>query len=121
MFRRIAKFKNNLVMMWYACRNPRTPLYIKGLLVVVAAYLISPLDLIPDVFPLIGWLDDALIVPLGIAGLLKLLPADVRADAVRRQAAPQEKQKNNGLRSTLLIMLVLWLLLLGYAIFHWMS
>ncbi|MFS2224501.1 YkvA family protein [Pantoea sp. B65] len=119
MFRRIVQFKSNLIMMWYACRNPRTPLYIKGLMGAIALYVISPLDLIPDVIPLVGWLDDALVVPLGMAMLLKLLPAEVRSDAMRRQSAPANKRK--GLTTTLLVMLVLWLLLMGYAIFHWMS
>ncbi|WNN43029.1 YkvA family protein [Winslowiella toletana] len=121
MFKRIVKFKSNLTMMWYACRNPHTPLYIKGLLGVVTLYLISPLDIIPDVIPVIGWLDDAIVVPLGISLLLKLLPDEVRADAAMRLARSPDDNKRKGLSTTLLIIVLLWLILLAYAIFHWMS
>ncbi|KOC89337.1 YkvA family protein [Winslowiella iniecta] len=120
MFRRIVKFKSNLTMMWYACRNPQTPLYIKGLLGVVALYLISPLDLIPDVIPVVGWLDDAIVVPLGISMLLKLLPDEVRADAAMRIDGPSPDNKRKGLSATLLVIVLLWLILLAYAIVHWM-
>jgi len=104
MFKRIVKFKSNLTMMWYACRNPHTPLYI-----------------IPDVIPVIGWLDDAIVVPLGISLLLKLLPDEVRADAAMRLARSPDDNKRKGLSTTLLIIVLLWLILLAYAIFHWMS
>lgn len=121
MLQRLVKFKSNLQMMWYACRNPRTPWYIKGLMGLIALYLISPLDLIPDVIPLVGWLDDAILVPLGIALLLKLLPDEVRADAALRLNGPQNNSQKSAFTATLLVIILIWLLLLAYAIFHWMS
>ena len=71
--------------LYLACRDPRTPWYAKALAAVVAAYALSPIDLIPDFIPILGYLDDLMIVPLGIALTIKLIPKDVLEDC-RRQA-----------------------------------
>ena len=71
--------------LYLACRDPRTPWYAKALAAVVAAYALSPIDLIPDFIPILGYLDDLVIVPLGIALTIKLIPKDVLEDC-RRQA-----------------------------------
>lgn len=64
-----------------ALRDPRTPRLARLLAVAVLAYALSPLDLIPDAIPVVGLLDDLLLVPLGIALVLRLLPPEVVADA----------------------------------------
>jgi uncharacterized membrane protein YkvA (DUF1232 family) len=61
--------------------DPRTPWYAKALAVCVAGFALSALDLIPDFVPVIGYLDDVLIVPLGILAVLKLIPSEVMADS----------------------------------------
>ena len=65
---------------YLAARDPRTPWYAKALAVCVAGYALSPIDLIPDFVPVLGYLDDLVIVPLGILAVLKLIPAEVMAD-----------------------------------------
>jgi uncharacterized membrane protein YkvA (DUF1232 family) len=65
---------------YLAARDPRTPWYAKALAVCVAGYAFSPIDLIPDFVPVLGYLDDLVIVPLGILAVLKLIPAEVMAD-----------------------------------------
>ena len=60
---------------WLAARDPRTPWYAKLLGVVIAAYALSPVDLIPDFIPVIGLLDDLVLIPAGIWLLLRLIPA----------------------------------------------
>lgn len=72
---------------WHAARDPRTPWAVRWLAVAVAAYALSPIDLIPDFIPVLGLLDDLVLVPLGVALVVKLLPADVVADARARAAS----------------------------------
>ena len=77
---------------WLASRDRRTPWYAKTLALAIAAYALSPIDLIPDFIPVLGYLDDLIIVPLGILLVIKLIPAELmaefRAEAVRREGAP---------------------------------
>jgi uncharacterized membrane protein YkvA (DUF1232 family) len=57
-----------------AARDPRTPWYAKALAVAIVAYVLSPIDLIPDFIPVIGWLDDLVLVPLGLLLVIRLIP-----------------------------------------------
>jgi uncharacterized membrane protein YkvA (DUF1232 family) len=85
--------KRDVVAVWIAARDPRVPWYVKASAFAVAAYALSPIDLIPDFIPVLGYLDDLVIVPLGLLLVIRLLPADLmaefRAEAVRRDAAPR--------------------------------
>lgn len=84
--RRWAKLlKGDIVALWFACRSPRTPWYAKAFAVLVVAYAFSPIDLIPDFIPVLGLLDDALLLPAGIWCALQLVPAPVMAES-RQQA-----------------------------------
>ena len=84
--------KRDLVAIWIAARDPRVPWYAKAVAVVVAAYALSPIDLIPDFIPVLGYLDDVLIVPAGIWLTVRLIPAELmvefRAEASRRDGQP---------------------------------
>ena len=86
------RLKREALVVYLACRHPRTPWYAKLLAGCVVAYAFSPIDLVPDFIPVLGYLDDLLVVPLGVALVLRLLPADViaecRAEASRRTAKP---------------------------------
>ena len=72
--------RRDVLAIYFAARDPRTPWYAKALAGCVAAYALSPIDLIPDFIPVLGVLDDAVIVPLGVLAVLKLIPAEVMAD-----------------------------------------
>jgi uncharacterized membrane protein YkvA (DUF1232 family) len=86
-FRRWARaLKQETLALYLAAGDPRTPWYARLLAGCVVAYALSPIDLIPDFVPVLGYLDDLLLVPLGIALALKLIPAEVIADA-RQEAA----------------------------------
>lgn len=80
--------KRDVVALWIAARDPRTPWHAKAIAGVVAAYALSPIDLIPDVIPVLGYLDDLLIVPAGIWLAVRCIPpplmAEYRAEAGRR-------------------------------------
>jgi uncharacterized membrane protein YkvA (DUF1232 family) len=69
-----------------ACRDSRTPWYAKLVVGLVVAYALSPIDLIPDPIPVLGYLDDLILLPLGILLSRKLIPADVM-EHCRRQAS----------------------------------
>ncbi len=71
---RFLTFRSELVTLWRAFLAPETPLYLKALMLLVPLYLLSPLDLIPDVLPVLGWLDDLILVPLLVSWLVRLLP-----------------------------------------------
>ena len=85
--------KRDVVALWIAARSPLTPVAAKIVAGAVAAYALSPIDLIPDFIPVLGYLDDIIIVPLGIALALRLIPADLMAD-FRAQAATTDKPVN---------------------------
>jgi len=73
-------FRRDLLVMLYAMRHRGTPKGVKFLLLLAMLYLVSPVDLVPDTLPVVGWIDDAAIVPAAICGLTNLLPRAVRAD-----------------------------------------
>jgi uncharacterized membrane protein YkvA (DUF1232 family) len=86
--------KRDVVALWLAARDPRVPWYAKATAGAVAAYALSPIDLIPDFIPIIGYLDDLIIVPLGIMLAVKLVPADLMQefrDEATRRAKPVSK------------------------------
>jgi uncharacterized membrane protein YkvA (DUF1232 family) len=92
-------------------RNPRTPWYIRALTVLLTAYALSPIDLIPDFIPLLGYLDDLIIVPLGVWLLLKLLPAPIRVVSQAQSAQwLQTRQSKPRSRLGLAMVLGLWVL-----------
>src|SRR5262245_41310645 len=70
-----------------ACRDPRVPWYAKALAAAVVAYAVSPIDLIPDFIPVIGYLDDALVIPLGVALVIRMIPSEVMDECRARATA----------------------------------
>lgn len=84
------KIKQNLFVLYLSYKDPRTPWYAKLLAMLIVAYAFSPIDLIPDFIPVLGYLDDLIIVPLGISLALKLIPPHVIE--VNKEAAEKLKQ-----------------------------
>jgi uncharacterized membrane protein YkvA (DUF1232 family) len=84
---RARALKRDVVAVYLAARDPRTPWYATALAIFVAGYALSPIDLIPDFVPVLGFLDDLILVPLGIAAVVAMLPAEVLADS--RSAAAE--------------------------------
>lgn len=88
------RIKRDVVMLWFARRHPDTPLLAKALCIFAAAYALSPIDLIPDFIPVLGYLDEALLLPALIWLAVRLLPRHV-IDECRMQAqAWMEKEKS---------------------------
>jgi uncharacterized membrane protein YkvA (DUF1232 family) len=68
-------------MLWYACRHSATPRFLKIAAALLALYILSPIDLIPDWVPVLGWIDDVTLAAFGIPALLTLVPEPVRQQA----------------------------------------
>ena len=74
------KLKRQIFILYFAYKDERVPWYVKLFTVCVVAYAFSPIDLIPDFIPILGYLDDVIILPLGIMFALKMIPKDVISD-----------------------------------------
>jgi uncharacterized membrane protein YkvA (DUF1232 family) len=105
--------KADTYALYLAYRDPRTPWYAKVWAALVVAYAFSPIDLIPDFIPVLGYLDDLLIVPLGVFLAIKLIPEDVMATS--RKKAQENHEKPVNWWSGILIIL-LWVILAGVGI-----
>lgn len=83
--------KRDLVALWLAARDPGVPWLAKALAIATVAYALSPIDLIPDFIPVLGYLDDLILVPLAVLAVVRMIPVPVmsalRAEAARRLAA----------------------------------
>lgn len=104
------KLRQESLTLYYVARDPATPLVAKLVAGVVVAYAFSPIDLIPDFIPLVGYLDDLLLIPAGIWLALKLTPRDVVAAA--RAKARKEADKPAS-RTAAAVIVLIWLALAG--------
>ena len=107
------RLKRDVVALWFCTRHPRTPFIAKALAAAIVAYAFSPIDLIPDFIPVLGYLDDLILLPAGIWLVLKLVPEDVMAEC-RGQAARWLEEKKSGPRNYLAAALIVavWLAVL---------
>lgn len=105
-----------MVALWLAARDRRTPLSAKLLAGAVAAYALSPIDLIPDFIPVLGYLDDLLLVPAGIWLAVRLIPAELLAE-FRAAAEAQERPRS---MAGALVVATVWLALAGLAAWLWL-
>ena len=101
--------KRDVMTLWFVLRHPHTPWLARALAAILTAYALSPIDLIPDFIPVLGYLDDLIIVPLGIWLLLKIIPEQVLMEC-RNQADEWFRQDQQKPRSWmgLVIILGLW-------------
>jgi len=83
--------RRDVLAVWLAARDPRTPWFARALALAVVAYAVSPIDLIPDFIPVFGYLDDLVIVPLGILLVVRLIPPEVMAE--QRAAAAKTTER----------------------------
>lgn len=90
------RIKRDTFALYLAVKDPRTPWYARVFAMCVVAYAFSPIDLVPDFIPVLGYLDDVIIVPLGIVLAMKLIPADVMAEcrAAAETNRPSSKPRN---------------------------
>ncbi len=106
---RAKELKKLTLIAYYAARDPRTPTLPRVLALLVAAYALSPVDLIPDFIPVLGYLDDLVLVPLGLALVVRLLPDNVLA-AAREQAQRATERPTSKLAAAAIV--AVWLVVL---------
>ena len=112
---RAQKIKSELYGLYLAYKDPRVPRYAKIFAALVVGYAFSPIDLIPDPIPVLGYLDDLLLIPLGIWLALKMIPPEVMAECRERAQAEIIDRPVNRVAATVII--VLWLVIAGLLIF----
>ncbi len=105
------RLKREALTLYCVAQNPRTPLLARVGAVLVAGYALSPIDLIPDFIPVLGLLDDLILVPLGVWLVLKLVPTPILEDARAKAALLEKKPISLG---GLVFMVLLWSLALWW-------
>ena len=109
--------KRDAYAVYLAARDPNTPWYVKVLAAAVAAYAFSPIDLIPDFIPILGYLDDLILVPLGIWLVVSLIPEQAMAEY--RARASEVMQRPHGGKIAAIAIIVIWIL--GAALLCWFA
>ena len=111
--------KNDVVALALAARDPRTPFFVKLLVIAIVAYALSPIDLIPDFIPVLGLLDDLILIPLAISFVLRFVPSAVIVDARARAPRVSQRLKWMALAGALIVIalwgLVLWAALRSFS------
>lgn len=112
--RRARKLKTEPYALYLAYRDPRVPWYAKVVAALVLGYVFSPIDLIPDFIPVLGLLDDMVVVPIGVAIVLKMIPEGVMAEC--RQRATELEGKPTS-RTAAFVIVAVWLLVAALGVF----
>lgn len=105
--------RQQTLVVYHVARDPRTPWFVRVLALAVAAYALSPVDLIPDFIPILGYLDDLVIVPLGLMLVLQLTPGEVLAAARVKAAAAADRPVSRGIAAVIVGIWVLAAVVLG--------
>ena len=111
---RVRSLKKETFTLYLACRHPGCPWYAKLLALAVVGYALSPIDLIPDFVPVLGYLDDLVLIPLGIALVIRLIPAEVLAEC-RRESERIVGRAVRAARVAAVVIVAIWILAAGFA------
>ncbi len=109
------RLKNELYALYLAYRDPRVPLYARVFAACVVGYAFSPIDLIPDPIPLLGYLDDLVLIPLGVYLAVRMIPEPVLAECREEARRAIEERPTN--RAAAAVIATLWLALAALAVF----
>ena len=112
------QIKRDAVAVYYAARDKRTPWLARALAIIIAAYAFSPIDLIPDFIPIIGYLDDLLIVPLGLLLVIRLIPDYVLADSRVKAEVTLARPRSYAAAA---FVIAVWLLCIALAAQWWLG
>lgn len=103
------RLRFQVLSLYYACKDPRMPWYASLFIVIIVGYAFSPIDLIPDFVPILGYLDDFLLLPLGVALAIRMIPSAVMEEAVAKAASSAEKPESLAAAA---VIIILWLFVL---------
>lgn len=104
------ELKQQTLVAYFAARDPRTPWLVRLLALFVAAYALSPIDLIPDFIPVLGYLDDLILVPLGLVLVLRLVPPPVMLAARQKAAAAVDRPVSRAMAT---VIVAIWAVAIG--------
>lgn len=107
------ELKKQVFALYLVYKKKETPLIAKVFTVIVVAYALSPVDLIPDFIPVLGYLDDFILIPMGVAIALKLIPAEIMEEC-RKEAEIKSKSDIPEAKAAGVIIVMLWILILGF-------
>jgi uncharacterized membrane protein YkvA (DUF1232 family) len=112
---RLDQLKREVYALYLVARHPQTPWYAKLFVAGVVAYALSPIDLIPDFIPVLGFLDDLILIPLGVVIAIKLVPSHVLAEC-RARAAEVAASGIPASRVAAVVVIGIWVLLAALAL-----
>lgn len=107
------KLKRDVMALYMACKRPDVPWYAKLVAMAVVGYAFSPIDLIPDFIPVLGYLDDLILIPLGVWLVIKLIPVPVMEEC-RLQAEQDYSGKSPRLWTAGVFVILIWISVLGW-------
>jgi uncharacterized membrane protein YkvA (DUF1232 family) len=110
------KLKTDTYALYLACKDPRVPWYAKALMALIIGYALSPIDLIPDFIPVLGQIDDLIIVPAGISIVIKMIPKTVMEECRQRAKAESINSKTKWIVASIIILI--WVL--AICLFLWL-
>lgn len=126
LFKKLKKFANHMKLQLYALylasKDPAMPRKVKWLIVVVVAYALSPIDLIPDFIPVIGYLDELILLPIGIYIAVKFIPDKLWLECLIKARKHPIRLPNNVYAASVII--VCWIAIvsgLSYGFWHWIN
>jgi uncharacterized membrane protein YkvA (DUF1232 family) len=111
--------KRDARALYLAARDPRVPWYAKALALAVAAYAASPIDLIPDFIPVIGYLDDLIVVPLGIGLVIRLIPPEIMAQHRALAAAAQDRPVSKAAAAVIIAIWISTIAVTAWLLYRW--
>ncbi|WP_160719668.1 YkvA family protein [Bacillus sp. USDA818B3_A] len=113
----IQNLKHSIYIVYLAYRHPKTPWYAKAFSLLIVAYALSPIDFIPDFIPVLGYLDEVILLPLGILGVFTLIPNQVLQECrVMASRTPKMLQKN---WAAGVVIILVWISLATTVLFKW--
>lgn len=112
------RIKRDALTVYFAARDPRTPWPVRLLALMIAAYAFSPIDLIPDFIPVLGYLDDLILLPLGILLVIRLTPEAVIADS---RVKAQEAAERPVSPVAAVVIVMIWLLSAAGLLYLWLA
>ena len=107
---RVKALKRETFTLYLACRHPLVPWYAKILALLVVGYALSPIDLIPDFIPVIGYLDDLILIPLGLMLVIRMIPEDVLAECRQKSEEIVGRVTRAG-KIAAVVIVVIWILM----------
>jgi uncharacterized membrane protein YkvA (DUF1232 family) len=111
----IQNIKRNIYILYLANRHPETPWYAKAFSILIVAYALSPIDFIPDVIPILGYVDEAILLPLGILGAFAMIPKSILEECKAIACQNSTKLRKNW--AAAIVILLVWISLATSVLF----